>query len=294
MKEENLDLFKGLSKEDVEKYLETLGMTIDEMNDELEELAEMSEEEFKEYIKDIEDDENEKDSVKESLTSIFEAKYNVTAKTIAKDIGVTTVVTSATTPFGTLLYYWGRKSILKKAENQMAAIEYKKSQTDDKKEIAKYDNQLAIIGRTNFDDDGRFRGFLGGIGRSKKVRKMMKDNPEVKEAYEDLKKTSKENRQMGKKLRKTMKRSEFHDMIKKSRTGNGGDNADFKDAEGNVLKRETVKDPETGKKKKVTTHTGPRGGKFYWPDGKPKTPENRVYITKESIDYSLSAWLIIE
>ena len=46
MKEENLDLFKGLSKEDVEKYLETLGMTIDEMNDELEELAEMSEEEF--------------------------------------------------------------------------------------------------------------------------------------------------------------------------------------------------------------------------------------------------------
>ena len=36
-----------------------------------------------------------------------------------------------------------------------------------------------------------------------------------------------------------------------------------KDADGNVLKQETVTDPKTGEKKKVTTHTGPRGGKFY-------------------------------
>lgn len=43
-------------------------------------------------------------------------------------------------------------------------------------------------------------------------------------------------------------------------------------------KEEEVTDPETGKKIKVTTYTGPRGGKFYYPDGKPKKPENKVYV----------------
>ena len=45
-----------------------------------------------------------------------------------------------------------------------------------------------------------------------------------------------------------------------------------------VEKEEEVTDPETGKKIKVKTYTGPRGGKFYYPDGKPKTPENKVYV----------------
>ena len=33
---------------------------------------------------------------------------------------------------------------------------------------------------------------------------------------------------------------------------------------------------------KVKTHTGPRGGKFYYPDGKPKTPENKVYVQEDT------------
>ena len=36
-----------------------------------------------------------------------------------------------------------------------------------------------------------------------------------------------------------------------------------KDADGNIVKKETIKDPETGEEKKVATHTGPRGGKYY-------------------------------
>jgi hypothetical protein len=49
--------------------------------------------------------------------------------------------------------------------------------------------------------------------------------------------------------------------------------------EGNyIVKQEEVKDPKTGKKIKVKTYTGPRGGKFYYPDGKPKKPENKVYV----------------
>ena len=56
------------------------------------------------------------------------------------------------------------------------------------------------------------------------------------------------------------------------------DDKSEKDEDGNVVKDEEVTDPETGKKIKVKTHTGPRGGKFYYPDGKPKTPENKVYV----------------
>ena len=54
------------------------------------------------------------------------------------------------------------------------------------------------------------------------------------------------------------------------------------DEEGNIVKDEEITDPETGKKIKVKTHTGPRGGKFYYPDGKPKTPENKVYVESKS------------
>jgi hypothetical protein len=62
------------------------------------------------------------------------------------------------------------------------------------------------------------------------------------------------------------------------------DTGEEKDEEGNIVKDEEITDPETGKKIKVKTHTGPRGGKFYYPDGKPKTPENKVYL--ESKQYN--------
>ena len=44
-----------------------------------------------------------------------------------------------------------------------------------------------------------------------------------------------------------------------------------------------ITDPKTGEKKKVKTYTGPRGGKFYYPDGAPKKPENKVYIENLSL-----------
>jgi predicted HTH transcriptional regulator len=61
-----------------------------------------------------------------------------------------------------------------------------------------------------------------------------------------------------------------------------------KDKDGNILKQEEVTG-EDGKKIKVTTHTGPRGGKFYWPDGAPKDNDHKVYV-KESIQ-TLSEFL---
>ena len=63
-----------------------------------------------------------------------------------------------------------------------------------------------------------------------------------------------------------------------------------KDKDGNILKDEEVTDKKTGKKIKVVTHTGPRGGKFYYPKGKPKTPENKVYVKKTN--ESISEYLL--
>lgn len=42
---------------------------------------------------------------------------------------------------------------------------------------------------------------------------------------------------------------------------------------------------DSGKKVKVSIKTGPRGGKYYYPDGKPKTPEHKVYVEKGSNGY---------
>lgn len=47
-----------------------------------------------------------------------------------------------------------------------------------------------------------------------------------------------------------------------------------------TVKDEEITDPETGKKKTVKTYTGPRGGKFYYAEGKPRKPEYKIYLTK--------------
>lgn len=51
-------------------------------------------------------------------------------------------------------------------------------------------------------------------------------------------------------------------------------------------KRERITDPKTGEKIRVTTYTGPRGGKFYYPKGSPRTPDHKVYI-----ESAIATWL---
>lgn len=58
-----------------------------------------------------------------------------------------------------------------------------------------------------------------------------------------------------------------------------------------IVKDEEVTDSKTGKKIKVKTFTGPRGGKFYYPDGQPKKPENKVYVTDSKQYTSLRNYL---
>ena len=50
--------------------------------------------------------------------------------------------------------------------------------------------------------------------------------------------------------------------------------------QGEVIKDMEVEDPGSGKKVIRKVHIGPRGGKYYWPDGKPHDEKHKVYINK--------------
>lgn len=90
---------------------------------------------------------------------------------------------------------------------------------------------------------------------------------------------------------------EIEQEKKKEKSGDSDDDKDTKkknkkekperDEDGNIVKHEEVKDPDTGKKVKVVTHTGPRGGKFYWPEGSPKDDKHKVYVQENIslVDY---------
>ena len=113
-----------------------------------------------------------------------------------------------------------------------------------------------------------------------------KSEDDVKKLKDELKKKQKENtdnwEKEGKKL-SAQKHKEMDDV----------DDTDEHDTEKDEtkqgkykVKQEEIEDPKTGKKIQVKTYTGPRGGKFYYPDGKPKKPENKVYVESISLtDY---------
>ena len=65
---------------------------------------------------------------------------------------------------------------------------------------------------------------------------------------------------------------EKENLLRSIAKANGKDEDEF------IPKETEVTDPETGKKIKRVVHTGPRGGRFYYPDGKPKTPDHKVYV----------------
>jgi colicin import membrane protein len=65
---------------------------------------------------------------------------------------------------------------------------------------------------------------------------------------------------------------------------NGGDEDTSKEPgedgepEGTTAKEEEVTDKDTGKKVKRKVYTGPKGGRYYYPNGVPHTPEHKVYV----------------
>ncbi len=177
------------------------------------------------------------------------------------------------------------------AKNRMAALQMKIDKETDPEKKKKLQGSYDMISKSNFDKKGRPRAVvfnvrqaLAGIkgvatGKAKlgealkncttigkivgaaQVARAKKKDPE---AFADARGKAELN--AGKKPYKDASKKENDDVKK--------------DKDGNILKQEEVTG-EDGKKIKVTTHTGPKGGKFYWPDGVPKDNEHKVYV-KES------------
>lgn len=126
----------------------------------------------------------------------------------------------------------------------------------------------------------------GEIEKQKEEQK--KVDEEIKELEKRLQNASnQEKKELESKLKEKkskLKEKEKTNSIFGSITVKSGQDIE-KDEDGNILKKEKVVDKNTGKEIEVITHTGPRGGKFYYPDGKPKKPENRVYV--ESLEESI-------
>lgn len=63
---------------------------------------------------------------------------------------------------------------------------------------------------------------------------------------------------------------------------------------GETLSTEEVVDKETGKKIKATVHTGPRGGKYYYPKGAPHNDEHKRYVKNESKSFEYYLNMVME
>ena len=137
-----------------------------------------------------------------------------------------------------------------------------------KKELQKtYDNMMKAC----FDDKGN------ALARPKLKNLSKDDRKSFKASYNKLK-SNKDLKAKGKELIKSGKYKPSEEALKNKNSSS--DNNQEKDEEGNIVKQEEITD-KNGKKKKVTTHTGPRGGKFYWPEGSPKDAKHKVYIGKD-------------
>ena len=144
-----------------------------------------------------------------------------------------------------------------------------------------------------------------------------KDDEESKKKLDELKKESEEIQNQ---IKRTKKSSEHLQWLKKhetgekpegdddsktgdgdSKTGDGDSKTETKEIDGETftlkdgkwvnkdgetMEEQEITDPDNPDKKiKVKAYTGPRGGKYYWPKGKAKTPENKVYIQESFVDY---------
>ena len=164
-------------------------------------------------------------------------------------------------------------------KNTLVAMQTLINTTKKDKKKERLQQHYDFIRNSCFDEKGNFikdaeerqkRGndALEKMSTMQKIRLVgTLSNSGSKEAQDDLKKTYPEEwDKCEKEINKSIKTSKKEDVEK--------------DKDGNVLKQEEITDKE-GKKKKVTTHTGSRGGKFYYPDGAPKDAEHKVYIGKD-------------
>ena len=209
-------------------------------------------------------------SIGQSIVKLF---ANITPKIAAVVTNPVFIASSAVVVAATIAVVT-HKLKQKRMEKIVAGLQYKIDNESDPEQKEKLQNMYNNMLKTCFSKKGTPRA------NPKLSILPAEEKSEFKKMYNEfkwngeLKKIGKKNIDSGDwNLKSELKK--FEELHKEN-----DDSEPEKDSEGNVLKQEEITDKD-GKKKKVTTHTGPRGGKFYWPDGSPKDAEHKVYIGKD-------------
>ena len=174
----------------------------------------------------------------------------------------------------------------------MAALQLKIDKETDPKKKKKLQDSYDMISKSNFDKKGRPRavvfnvrqalaGIKGVVTGKAKLGEALKNCTTIGKIV-GAAQVAKAKKKDPEAFANARGKAELNAGKKAYKNAEKDKNGEVKkDKDGNILKQEEVTG-EDGKKIKVTTHTGPRGGKFYWPDGAPKDAEHKVYV-KESV-----------
>ena len=209
-------------------------------------------------------------SIGQSIVKLF---ANITPKIAAVVTNPIFIASSAVIVAATIAVIT-HKLKQKRMEKIIAGLQYKIDNESDSEQKEKLQNMYNNMLKTCFTKKGTPRA------NPKLSILPAEEKSEFKKMYNEFKWNG-ELKKMGKKnidsgdWNSKSELEKFEELHKEN-----DDSEQEKDSEGNVLKQEEITDKD-GKKKKVTTHTGPRGGKFYWPDGAPKDTEHKVYISKD-------------
>lgn len=251
------------------------------------------------FIQDIDDldiDKKYKDNIDDIAEDIFKQIEENERKTVSESI----VVPAATLAAATVAVV---PIVNKKNTDLVYGLAYAQANTKDPEKKSKLQRLYldALAMRYNEKGEKRLVSSYTSLSPSAKERMLslqkhpfnddlIKLGKKVKKEYPDvdLKKDAITANKIMNYERQYERTGKLPTDLEISKSKNSEKDKDVKkDEDGNILKQEEVKDPKTGEKKKVITHTGPRGGKFYYPEGKPKTDEHKVYVQESLMDYLL-------
>ena len=200
----------------------------------------------------------------------------------------------------------------KTATNTVAYLQYQYDHTKDNSQKARIKQNMDFIKTTLYDEDGNT--IHSKKQQAKRVASLLRQGAikkgdimprtEMEELAGEAKKFAKSKE--GKKYKKEVKkevRAAWNGLLgrkgrkerKKSREEaerllNAGEATERR--ESNSEKRMEITNKK-GEKEHVTTFTGPRGGRYYYPKGKSKKPENRVYLNKDgSVREGIAGYLL--
>jgi len=172
-----------------------------------------------------------------------------------------------------------KEDVEKEHKEKSEALE---KEYEDKKKNAKDDKERDALDQEWLDKQNALDiEKIEGIYKADSAALEQEYYEKIEKAKDDKEKEDLENEWMEKEKELTKAKNKEQDSIEDD--GKHDTEKDGTKQGKYTVKDEEVTDPKTGKKIKVTTYTGPRGGKFYYPEGSPHDAKHKVYVECLSI-----------